>query len=365
MVTRSCRILLLLICVRVFSVEAAFAQDGAVITRENVRQLKEVLFIDFAAVAPEVAAAGNGWFVLSPDGRQVLSMTADGRIVLIDGLRGELITTIDVPGVDGLPATLIDAHYSDDGTRIAMLHVSGSRYIVSVFDIDTEQLSSMVFPNSQDTPISIWIDSSGQWVLLETLASGIHPEALNYTLRMPISMQNGDVEIIPGGPNNDPQAVLRIGRMSPPYAVTVKSDGEVTLWNRDTGLPIARALIDGMPAAGQINALAAMTFAWRDAQDNTLHMLDFRTGEDRMIAPMGQGYAQALFVSNQSDLVLAVDIDFEPIVVAWDTASGERLDLGTYSNCDRSPDAIRMSRDGTTLAIGCGNGIRIWRTVAG
>jgi hypothetical protein len=246
-----------------------------------------------------------------------------------------------------------------------MLHVSGSRYLVSVFDIDSEQLSSMMFPNSQDTPISIWIGSSGQAVLLETLASGIDAETSNYTLRMPIPEQSGDVEIIPGGPNNDPQAVLRIGRIPPPYAVTVEADGEVTLWNRDTGLPMARALVDGMPAAGQINALSEMTFAWRDAQDSTLHVLDFRTGEDRMIAPMGQGYAQALFVSNRGDLVLAVDIDFEPIIVAWDTASGERLDLGMYSSCDRSPDAIRMSRDGTTLAIGCGDGIRIWRTGVG
>jgi hypothetical protein len=63
--------------------------------------------------------------------------------------------------------------------------------------------------------------------------------------------------------------------------------------------------------------------------------------------------------------VIGVNIDLEPIIVAWDVASGERLDLGFYRECSRTPDMVQISEDGTTLAIGCDTGIDIWRVGAG
>ena len=58
---------------------------------------------------------------------------------------------------------------------------------------------------------------------------------------------------------------------------------------------------------------------------------------------------------------LGVNIDLEPVVVAWDVASGKQTQLGTYRECSRTPDMVQVSEDGTTLVIGCDTGLDVWR----
>ena len=89
--------------------------------------------------------------------------------------------------------------------------------------------------------------------------------------------------------------------------------------------------------------------------------MDFETGEDRAVAPLEGQYVQWFFVTDAADVIIAVNINLEPVVVAWDSATGERFDLGSYRQCNRVPDKARLSLDGKTLVIGCDTGLDIWR----
>ncbi|MBE0703142.1 MAG: hypothetical protein IH582_08225 [Afipia sp.] len=155
-------------------------------------------------------------------------------------------------------------------------------------------------------------------------------------------------------------AVVRLGRITPPHAVIVSSTGDLALLDLERQRLVS--VVHGGPAAniGHLDPTGHY-LTWRAADSGDISLLDFEMGENRLIASPGAGYIQALFVGNQGDVIVAVDIDFQPVVVAWDVASGDRIDLGTYHPCERSPDAIRMSRDGTTIAIGCDAGVDIWR----
>ncbi|PJF21139.1 MAG: hypothetical protein CUN56_12620 [Phototrophicales bacterium] len=198
-------------------------------------------------------------------------------------------------------------------------------------------------------PQTFWVSDAGIWVEIITPTN----EVLIYNL------MTG--EIVPYAPAADPDAVVRVGRIAPPYAVTSSVDGMVKRWNLQTGEIEAIALVDGGPAVfGQISP-DGRYLAWRDPQSNWLHRLDFYTGTDQIVVQLYNQYVQGYFINRAGDVILGVDVDFEPIVVAWDVATGERVLLGQYRQCSRVPDLIRMSADGSTLIIGCDTGLDFWR----
>jgi hypothetical protein len=164
---------------------------------------------------------------------------------------------------------------------------------------------------------------------------------------------------------NDPENVVRIGRIPSPYEVTSTEEGLVTLWFWPLNQPIVT--VDngtGIPSVfGNINN-AASHLVWRDNFDTTLYLLDFLTGENRVIAPLNGEYVQWFFLSPNADVILGVNVNFVPNVFVWDVATGERFDLGPYLTCARpQPDRARLSTDGTTLVIGCDAGLQFWRVV--
>jgi hypothetical protein len=80
------------------------------------------------------------------------------------------------------------------------------------------------------------------------------------------------------------------------------------------------------------------------------------------VAALGGDYVQWFFLTPAADVILAVNRDFDPVVLAWAVDSGRALDLGPYRPCTRpQPDMARLSADGTTLVIGCDTGLDIWR----
>ena len=164
-------------------------------------------------------------------------------------------------------------------------------------------------------------------------------------------------------PASDADAVVRIGRIPLPYVVTSSLDGIVKLWNLDTD-DIVYEVNNGTgePSVfGNINA-DATHLVWRDNANQTLYLLNFETGENREIAPLNGDYAQWYFLTNDASAIIAVNLGGEPNVVVWDTATGERTDLGNYRDCERpQPDMVRFTEDGTTLIIGCDTGLDIWR----
>ena len=102
-------------------------------------------------------------------------------------------------------------------------------------------------------------------------------------------------------------------------------------------------------------------FAWRDGESKALHLLDFETGKDRVIALLGGVYIPFLLLNFSASVIIGVNVDLKPIVIAWDTKTGEQLTLGEYRSCSRQPDMVRLSSDNTTVVIGCDKGFDIWR----
>jgi hypothetical protein len=159
--------------------------------------------------------------------------------------------------------------------------------------------------------------------------------------------------------------VVRIGRIPPPYSVTSSLEGIVKLWNLEAG----ETLYEVNNGTGQPSVFGAINtppshLVWRDNANESLYLLNFETSENSLIAELNGDYAQWFFLNPDASVILALDLGFQQNVVAWDVATGEKIDLGHYRECTRpQPDMARLSADGTTLVIGCDTGLDIWRIV--
>lgn len=309
------------------------------ITAENIHDLRPVMKIDFADY-PEIV---SGWFVMSPDGFYVAVRAGLNRMMIWYGTT--LMNSVAIPD------TIVDATFAPS-LSLAMLGDSGR---VIVFLLDLEWQESFALNTSNQIVQSLWVNPSTEAFWIEALTI---PEN-DYTV---FSMNSvSEIEAHSYAPATDPNAMVRIGRIMPPYVVTSSPEGDVKLWHLETGEVLATADVGDMPAVfGQISPNAQF-LVWRDPMSESVNLLNFETGENQRIADLNGVYFQAFFVSDDGSVILAVDEDFEPRVVAWVVATGERIDLGEFRACSRVPDMIRMSQDFTTLVIGCDTGLDIWR----
>jgi len=180
-----------------------------------------------------------------------------------------------------------------------------------------------------------------------------------------IDLVSGRATEAPYLPAEDEDAVVRIGRVPLPYVVTSSEEGIVKLWNLGTQEPLATVdNTTGEPSVfGNINNTPTH-LVWRDNASLMLYLLDFATGENKAIDALNGAYVQWFFLTPNADVVIGVGVDGEPNVVAWDVANQTSHILGEYRTCGRpQPDMARLSRDGTTLVIGCGDGLEVWRVV--
>jgi hypothetical protein len=144
--------------------------------------------------------------------------------------------------------------------------------------------------------------------------------------------------------------------------VTSTEAGVVSLWNWATAALVREVdNTTGIPSVfGSINA-PATHLTWRDNASEALYLLDLEQGTNVMVDRLNGDYAQWYFLSLRADVIIAVNLGFRPDVVAWQVATGERLVLGQHRPCSRpQPDMARFSDDGTTLVIGCADGLEFW-----
>jgi hypothetical protein len=340
-----------------------YAQEdnSGVISADNIEQLTSVARIDFDALSVELGGLDLGWFALSPTANRLAVRNRNNELVILNP-HGDVVDRYSAPGRDDLPATVLEADFSADGTMLASAHLDGMGYVVAHRQIDTGTMQYLRFETT-DAPIRIW---TGDQIWLEI--SSVDPLSGRFVIQVPPDslsasgeMQEADdFPVIPSGPEHDLDAFLRIGRIKPPTAITVTQAGLVKRWNLETGEVTATAHLDELPGAGQVNA-SGRYFVWRDAESANLYLLDFETEENRLIVSLNGTYIPFLFLSTDASVAIGVNVGSEPTVVAWNTATGERYDLGEYRACNRQPDMVRLSRDGTTLVIGCDSGLDIWR----
>lgn len=337
------------VVILILGVSSAVAQDDArvVIDAENIDQLKSVAQVDFNELSSDLGEVINGGFVMNNNSSYLAVTNRTGDILLWDDQRGlTRLLPRTFLGTDGLPATFLKADFLLNTKTIAALYTDGELHYAITFTQGfggrVEKVDGMVDDLwIGNEPGDLWIDDGTQIFQLTI-----------------------DFDPIARSVSADSESVIRIGRIEPPLAVTVTEDGRVKRWNMETGEVTAEVQVDaedGLPIYGALNAGGDSNLVWRDPASKAFHILNFETGEDRIVVPLNGSYIPFIFLTQQSDVIIGVNIDDEPIVVAWNAATGERYDLGAYRQCNRPPDMVRLSQDGTTLVIGCDTGLDIWR----
>ena len=323
----------------------------AVIDAGNLAWLHSARQIDFADLPAEAGEVRSGWFAADADVRHVMVRTRAETLLLLDE-RAQIIDSYFVPGADGLPTTILDAALwtDDDLPVMASLHTDGVRYFAAQHTA-ARAAPVMAHVDAAQIPLTVWMDGD---VWLELLPQAPETPEVVQTYR------GGElVSERLNAAETDPDSIIRIGRILPPQAVTVTAEGLVKLWDLETGELVHAAAADGLPQFGAVNA-AGTHFAWRSGDSYAINLLNFETGENRVLVPDAP-LVDWLFVGTSGDVLLGVGYDGQPRVVAWDATSGEMYNLGEHRACTRPPDTVRLSRDGTTLIIGCDTGLDLWR----
>ncbi|MBK9124758.1 MAG: hypothetical protein IPM16_16780 [Chloroflexi bacterium] len=356
---------------------SVFAQTDAPppISADNVRSLALARIVTMDEFTPAEADHPpkplSGWFALSPDGLYAATVVEGGTTVFstADGTIAAQLVHRDPLEPDRW-STAIDIDWSDDSDRFALLLRQGETDVIYVAALDGTTRQQTV-PAEYGVPVRVWIDAEdGDTVWIETIPnpSAETPGGHNVVrLTVTDDATDGDPQSIPTGPEADFDSYVRIGRIPAPRAITATFNGTVRLWDLQTGDVTAEVALPVLPTFGRVNETNGQQFAWRDEFSEGLHLLDFTTGEDRVVAPLDGEYVQALLLTPDADVILAVHRGETPSLTAWISATGEEIALGEYetSICSRVPDMVQLAHDGTRLVIGCDGGFQVWEVAAG
>jgi len=200
------------------------------------------------------------------------------------------------------------------------------------------------------------LDAAGSTVfLLYNLESGPGPARLLAEIAFPA----------PAGA----APLLRIGRIAFPLVILASlDDGSLQVYRYPTAFVAGQGhryrLPDGPAVFGALNSPAASHFFWGGPASQGLNLLELASGENKIVAEIGDAYAQHYLLPADASAIILVHVDSQPAVFAWTVAEGQRHDLGAYRSCQRIPDKVALSADGTALIIGCDSGLHIWRVAA-
>lgn len=328
---------------------ANIAQEyGREIAAENLPRLRSSARIDFADIDAQLEI---GWFAANEDATEFLLLGSAGeiyRIALLPGSRRWHSRQVRGAG----SFALIDA-IQLQGQPI-ILRQSDGKYLIN----ENRLAHDMV-------PVALFHGVAENEVFVEAIAGDGQTQFLRYRLEPEtgeISLR--DVIPFPAAVHNSP--VIRIGRIDFPVVI-LSALAENKLYLRiypdffNASAAKNYQLLNGPAVFGAVNAPSASHFAWTNPSREQLNLLDLKTGDNRIVASLDGAYPQYLLLSKDASALLAVNLDFQPVLVAWDAKSGERYDLGPYRECGRIPDNVEISRDGRALIIGCDTGLEVWR----
>lgn len=343
---------------------AAARETPAVINADNVLRLQSVARVDFADLPDEAGTVTSGWFAVSADGERYALLNREGRTVFWS--RQTAYEAVAGASCGDEPGAFVDGSFHPEQKAVfSAVYMMGSGSYIGVFTHADVSLACGL----PDVPLRVWLQDSEIWA--EMLSQGAARSFADspYIMRLPLEttpalLHGWPPDVFPSGPENDPDSFFRVGRIEPPLAITATREGLVKRWNLETGDMTAAAQLDTLPGIGQVNYGGedeGRYFVWVGGEGSALNLLDFETGENRRAADLDGASVLFLWLASGADVALGVHIGQEPVVTAWDMASGIRYDLGAYHDCSRPPDMVRLSRDGTTLVIGCDTGLSIWR----
>jgi hypothetical protein len=340
------------------------------ITAATISQLAPVRQIDFAGLTDPAGApveVVNGWFALHPDGSRIAVKSDANQVVLLDS-SGEVqhlyTAPLDLPPGD-LPATFIDAAFSPDGRWLVSAHTLGTDlYLVSLSLGEDNAPVEQVFRDA-GYPTRVWISEANE-VWLEMAPAITRADQRPFLLAARSLEPCADEPCpqrptaYPSGPDSDPESFFRMGRIRQNAAVTVTQTFLAKRWDLYTGEVTASAQLTALPGMASLTPDQRF-FAWRDNDSTALRLLDFETGDDRLIAPLGGEYSPFLLLNPAADVIIGVHVGWEPVVVAWRVSDGSRIELGQHRPCARPPDLAALTIAGARLVIGCDAGLEVWQ----
>lgn len=321
---------------------------GAAITAENLHRLRPYARIDFGALDTELEI---GWFAANNSATEFVLFGQSGEIYefsFSDGSQGWLQRQVQ----GAQPFALIDGIYIQGEPVI--LHQLDGQYFINENKLTNDNV-----------PIALFHGISEDDLFLEATDGDGQTQFLHYWL----DHETGDLglqNVIPFPDRADDAPAMRIGRINFPVVI-VSALAESMLYTHiypDSFSEFGAEkflLVNGPAVFGAVNAPATSHLAWTNPSREQLNLLDLETGENRIVAALDGAYPQYLLLSNDASALLAVNLGFQPAVVAWNAESGERYDLGPYRECGRIPDKVQLSRNGRALIIGCDTGLDIWR----
>lgn len=341
----------ILICIIWISMTTVFAnaQEREQISADNVGRLQSVQQIDYADFDADI---NIGWFVANEDATGFIVFDNDNNLYAVSD-EGDRHRWTYVTDSENELFNVIDAVYYDD--TLFILYVINNTYFVNSQQLDIDGVPVNLARGYDDNSLFVEVNlDDGDVVIYE------------YEI-IPTTSELRLLGIIPYPLNDSDELAMRVGRIDLPIVIISYLQNEsVQYFLPGLTLPDSIFEIENGPAVfGAVNPteLGSTHFAWVDPNSTYLNLLDFTSGENRIVAELDNLYAQYYLLSHDASLVIAVNVDFTPNVIAWDTNTGEHYDLGEYRQCERIPDKVELSADGTTLVIGCDTGLDLWRIV--
>lgn len=323
----------------------AAGQEYPPISAANLAQLQSQARIDFVELPGE---PNIGWFESRADASEFIVLDRAGRIYRVSESGIEDSWTYAEPG-SGQLFSLIDAAYFGDEPIV--LYLLDDSYFIGEKKLGAvhEPLSLFAFGESLFMEA---LDATGRAVYMQfsqAAATGAWELVGEYPL-----------------PPNDPSMpAVRIGRIEFPFLLySLLEAGALKVYRYPDAFAVDKgrdySLPEGPAVFGALNA-AGSHFAWSDPRSARLNLLDLETADNRVVAEIDGAYAQYHLLTADASAILIVNFDFKPEVFAWDVETGRRFELGPYRTCQRIPDKVALSADGTALVIGCDTGLDIWR----
>lgn len=323
----SCSVMILVISV-------VSAQDSKLISADNVERLQPVGVINYADYDADI---NIGWFIANGDATEFVIFDNNQSLHRLSQ-EGEILEEWQYISNDEQLFSVIDGAYLEDTSYI-------------LYTIDNQFWINDTPLTLEGVPLAMGSDSEFLYV-----ESQMDNQLVIYQL-------NSDLMIIDQSDivSDTSQPVIRIGRIGLPMVLQTTFDGQVVLFDFDTELGVYQA--GEFPTVfGHLN-YDRTHFAWSDPNSTYLNLLDLDSGDNEVVIELNNLYSQYYLLSHDASLVMAVNVDFEPVIVSWHINTGERFELGEYRDCERIPDRVKLSDDGTTLIIGCGLGLELWKIV--
>ena len=309
------------------------AQSLDTISADTIDQLKSRQQFDYDSFDINI---NIGWFVMNDAATEFIVF--DNQKTLHRILDGEIVESWQYVTNSEQVFSVIDSTYWQN--EFYILYTIDNQFWINESSLSTDGI-----------PLALGTD--GEFLYVE---AQVDSDLIVYQLDENLTVI-GDMTI----PSDSDEPVIRVGRIDLPIILQTTFDGRVSLFDFDA--LIGEFQVEGVPTVfGHVNAPQTY-FAWSDPNSTALNLLDLTTGDNVEVTDLNNLYSQYYLLSQDASLVIAVNVDFEPIVVAWDTTTGERYELGEYRACERIPDKVTLSADGTTLVIGCDTGLDLWRVI--